>query len=225
MELKSYFNVNFMVVDIALSVLSAFLGAFLAISRENNRKPKILIKPGEVAESSVFGERHRFVHLCVSNIYRKKLWERFLHGDLLINNCKANIELLDPITKSIICSYQGRWSSTAEPLIDITNNSKIFDPSKAIAGEIETILPGESKELTVAVKFEGEEDFSGFNNWSYVYQKWKNPDWTIKSKSVYLRLILRYNLGKEVATFIIANPNGSLTNFRIQSYQKITPTP
>jgi len=210
-----------MLLNLFFSILGAFIGAFLAIWRENLAKPNLVIKPGSFGDGSYqhIGRSSRFIHLKVINKEWPRWWQRFFYGLRSAHSCKAKLDFIDPITKSTIFSIQGRWNSTPEPLIPITSpNVGIFDPARAMHGEIETILPNEEKEITIALKFEGDDEFFGFNNWSYLFSNWRNPKWVIEKASVLLKITLWWDSGRMEKCFVISNEQKTINSFHIGEY-------
>lgn len=204
------------------SILGAFFGAFLAILRENSRKPNLVIEPGSFGDGNYpqLGAPSRFLHLKVKNVEWPEWWKEFLLGNKPALFCKAKLEFLEPKTKTEVFSFQGRWTSAPEPLIPTGKqpNVGIFDPSKAISAEAENILPGESKEISVALKIERQDEFIGFNNWSYQWPQWRNPDWVISKGSMLLRVILWWDSGKTERCFVISNEQKTIKSFHIGNY-------
>lgn len=201
-------------VDFLFALLSAFIGAYLAILQQNSKKPNLVIKPATVADSP--DGNHRFLHVEVCNVIRTNPVSRFIRGNVPALFCKAQLEFLDVKTGEQLFSLTGRWASTAEPGLPVLKPGQIlFDPSKAMIGEIENIMPGDSKPVDVAVKFASEQKFTGFNNWSYQYPKWQNPDWASEEKAVGLRVHITCDSVKITQMFQILNPNNSISNFRI----------
>lgn len=201
-------------IDFIFALLGAFISAYLAILQQNSKKPNIRIDVNEASDSPDGG--HRFLHVKVSNNFRTGYVSRFIKGNVSALYCRAQLEFMDVDTGSQLFSLTGRWASTPEPgLPTLTPGKILFDPSKAMIGEIENIMPGESKPLDVAVKFKGEKHFTGFNNWSYMYQKWQNPDWSTNQTKVRLRVHVTCDSVRVTKDFMLINPNSSISNFRI----------
>lgn len=204
------------------AVLGAFIGALLAILRENSRKANLVIKSGSFGDGNYqqLGAPSRFLHLKVQNTEWAERWKNFVLRIKPALFCKAQLIFLDPKTKAEIFSFQGRWTSTPEPLIrtDPQKNIGIFDPSKAISAEIENILPGESKEISVALKVQGQDEFIGFNNWSYQWPNWRNSDWVIEKGSVLLKVVLWWDSGKLEQCFVISNEQKTIKSFHVENY-------
>lgn len=185
----------------------------------------MVVQPGSFGDTTYghIKKPSRFIHLKVKNEKWPYPWQRFWHGIKPALYCKATLDFLQPCTKANICSFQGRWSSTPQPLIPIgTNpNEGYFDPARATIGEIENLLPGEEKEISVAFKIEGDAGFVGFNNWSYLWssQNWKNPEWQIENGSVLLKVTLWWDSGKLEKLFVISNEQKTTKSFHIESYQ------
>lgn len=214
-----------LIKDFLFVVLGAWIGAVIAIYRDSKAKPNLIIEPGSLADGiyDCIKKPSRFIHLKVTNQKWSTWWKNFWYGVKPALFCKAKLEFLEPQIKVLICSFQGRWSSTPEPLIPSGSvmNVGYFDPARAISGEIENILPEEEKEISVAFKIEGDNGFVGFNNWSYLWSKenWKNPAWWIHQRgSVLLRLTLWWDSGKLERYFVIKNEQTTVKSFHIEKY-------
>lgn len=209
--------------DVVFSFIGAFIGTLLAIFYDHAKKPEINIVEGSRADGNYENiGKVRFLHIKIKNCERKNWFKRFIQGYIIMSYCKTELEFLDPITKAVKFRFQGRWSSTPEPYISFhgEKNKGIFDPSKAVAGEIENIFPGESKEIAVVLKIDGDKKFVGFNNWSYLYEKWWNKDFEIKNDSTLVRIIIRWSTGKKQKLFVISNPQEAITNFQLQEMKE-----
>lgn len=210
------------IYDLGIAVAGAFIGAFIALLHEHSKKPDVDIVIGNNADGTYANTgKVRFLHIKVINKERRCWLSQFIKGYVIMGSCKAKIEFLNPTTKIVIFPFQGRWSSTPEPYIPINQgvNQGVFDPSKAIAGEIENIFPGESRDIDVALKLEGKKEFVGFNNWSYLYNNWWNNNMEILTDTIYVRITLSWTSGKKSKTFVISNPHSSLENFQIREIQ------
>lgn len=217
-------NWQMLIKDLLFAVLGAWIGAAIAIYRDSKAKPNLIIEPGSLADGIYdwIKKPSRFIHLKVTN-QKWPTWRgNFWYGVKPALFCKAKLEFLEPQTKTLICSFQGRWSSTPQPLIPSGPNPNVghFDPARAMSGEIENILPEEEKEISVAFKIEGDDGFVGFNNWSYLWSKenWKNPEWWVERGSVLLKLTLWWDSGKLERCFVISNEQKTVKSFHIEKY-------
>lgn len=195
------------------ALVSAFLGTSFAIWVDHRKTPNIALEVGEIGDDAK--GNYRFTHLKVTNLPRKGLLKKAVFGNKLANYSKVQLEFLDPKSKKQLFSIQGRWASTAQP-VAITDSGIKFNDAQAFIGETETILSEEDKPLDVALKFDGEDEFYGFNNWSYIREQWKNPDWRCDLKEVLLRAHFRCDSSKVVKEFIIVNPGKSIKEFQIK---------
>ena len=217
-------NWQMLIKDLLFAILGAGIGAAIAIFRDNNAKPNLVVEPGS------FGDRiydhikkpSRFIHLKVKNEKWPDKWKGFWYGIKPALYCKAKLEFFELKTKTHICSFQGRWSSTPQPLVPvgINPNEGYFDPARATIGEVENLLPSEEKEIAVAFKIEEDEGFVGFNNWSYLWshKNWQNPEWRIENGSVLLKVTLWWDSGKLEKQFVISNEQKTVKSFHIESY-------
>jgi hypothetical protein len=200
---------------ILLLILGAILGIVFTVIYSRYSRPTIIVTIGEKAD----GETHRFVHLDVSNKLRKGA-VRFIRGNTVAEYVKVRVNMLDPTTNSIVFDYIARWSSKAEPVESITGNHGTFNPALAIEAEREILLPGEKKSLTIALKYDAKDQFSGFNNWSYQFPEWENPEWTVNLKTALLKVEVFTDGNKLVKKFALQNPSRSKLNFKLSEINK-----
>lgn len=213
-----------LIKDLFFAIFGAFIGATIAIYRDNSARANLVVESGSFGDTIYphIKKPSRFIHLKVKNKKWPNWWNNFWNGVKPVLYCKATLEFLDPTTKTTICSFQGRWSSTAQPLIPIgpDPNQGFFDPGRASIGEIENILPGEEKEISVGFKIEGDKGFVGFNNWSYQWssKNWKNDDWWIEQGRVLLRVKLGWDSGSYEKCFVISNEQKTTKSFHIENF-------
>lgn len=194
------------------SLIGALLGLLITEHYERIwKRPTFKINVGDISD----GKTHRFLHINVTNVERKGI-RKLLRSNNSSELVKARIVFYDPLTRSELCNFIGRWSSKAEPLDDVDYSSGTGKPNFAMAQEAEheIILPGETKPLTVSVKFNGNSSFYGFNNWSY-FKEWKDPQLEIDLKSVVVKFELYTTKFKRVAYFALNNPSDNCNNFNL----------
>jgi hypothetical protein len=194
--------------------LGAALGIIFTIAYERYAKPTIVVSIGDKAD----GVAHRFVHLDVTNKYRTG-FIGFIKGNRVAEFVKVRVSALDPATNSLVVGYIGRWSSKAEPIDSKNGIFGTFNPALAIDAESEILLPGERKSLTIALKHEGSNHFCGFNNGSYRYDKWENPDLILDLKSTILKIEVFTDSNKLVRKFALRNPS-KRSSFGISTISK-----
>lgn len=199
--------------DAILIFLSAFIALLLTEFYDRViKRPSFLISVGDIAE----GSSHRFLHINVTNVERRGL-KRLLRSNSAAELLKARVTFIDPATGASICEFTGRWSSKAEPLEDINpiNGTGKFSPFLAKEAETEALLPGETSPLTIAIKFNDEDEFYGFNNWSYT-NNWKDPQLKVELPSVYILFELYTTRFKKQVRLVINNPSDQTKSFKIK---------
>lgn len=172
-------------------------------------QPNIVISKGNASD----GNEYRFLHVEVENKLRRGI-PRIFKGNRAAQYVKVYIRILEPITESEICKYVGRWSSKAEPLDLVDGTSGVYNHSKAIEADSEILLPGESKNITVAIKKQGNSYFHGFNNESYMYN-WEKPEYCIDQKVAFLEVLAYTDKGTRRARFTIQNPSKNVKTFKV----------
>lgn len=97
-----------------------------------------------------------------------------------------------------------RWESAPEP--EMTGKPAYsFVPFS----EKMDIFPSMEEKICYAVKYEGEHEIYGFGNKSYMYDKRKNPDWSLPKGVYTLDVELKYSGGEKRSSFIINNAGKS----------------
>lgn len=87
----------------------------------------------------------------------------------------------------------------------------------------ETIPPGESSEISIAVKLDGEDNCYAFNNESYLHE-WKNPNFELDQKRYIVKVKIAAE-GKEwEKEFVLINLGKTIKNFRLISKSNISRT-
>lgn len=170
----------------------------------------------DVGESvSRGGKTWKFVSVSVRN--KKRPWIcHFL--DETAHLCTAQVEFLDSDRGNfLIDPMDARWPRfQAEPIDPKTgalNVGAILIPHR------ETIPPGDSASINVAVKFEGDLQCYGFNNRSYGFQdegQWRYSKQRLDSTSAYVGIVISFE-GKEYRSpdFVLDNPDSSVASFTL----------
>jgi hypothetical protein len=111
-----------------------------------------------------------------------------------------------------------RWASSPEPIanqiIDHNQNVQfyILDFARPTTESRIDVYPGEEQVLDLAVRFDGEPDCYGWNNYSYFYN-WRNPDWKLPSGRYLVRVTVTSSGQKCVGKFRLINNVNSLADF------------
>jgi len=126
----------------------------------------------------------------------------------------------------------GRWDDTPEPLTQIiTLKGPVvgYDLKTAVANRRLTKLFASEKGkhpdaypfgVAFAMKKEGEADFYHFNDDSYQWSDWRNPDWVLGPGTyrVDVRLTGSGLVRAKTATFRLRNPSSSLTEWVLEEW-------
>ncbi|MBI3443728.1 hypothetical protein HY008_03580 [Candidatus Woesebacteria bacterium] len=96
-------NWQILVKDLLFAVLGAWIGAAIAIYRDNKAKPNLIIEPGSLADGIYdwIKKPSRFIHLKVTNqkwpTWKEKIW----YGVKPALFCKAKIDTHVPSLHSV----------------------------------------------------------------------------------------------------------------------------
>lgn len=196
-----------------LFLLGGILGGwFLQRLTQINSGPNFGIKLGT---TPIFlpntSSQVKFINIEATNLKRNFLL-RLLVDNNISNNTRCWVRFLDPETRAELLKINGRWTSTKEP-IDYKGQINIGD---ALITSRETIPPGESSEISIAVKLDGEIGCYAFNNESYLYG-WKKPDFELKEKRYIVNIKIASNDKEWEEDFVLLNPSESIKNFRLIS--------
>lgn len=188
------------------------LGSLLAAGiYERLKSPSLHISVGERSDGDRAGRKWRFLQVFVRN--KKRIFP-LLPTRNTAYSCRAWIQFLDEKGTEIL-KLDGRWSSVKEPLVVVPISGAVGtipDLSSIYIPPREDIPPGETVQLAVGVKFEGEEEFYGFNNISYLFD-WKNPDSKVNLNLA--KVVVNITSGENVwkKKFKVENPNSKRDNF------------
>jgi hypothetical protein len=81
----------------------------------------------------------------------------------------------------------------------------------------ETIPPGGSASINVAVKHQGDRQCYGFNNRSYGFPQWRSPQQRLDCICAVVRVIINFE-GRphRSPAFVLDNPDASVANFTLR---------
>ncbi|MBI3671507.1 hypothetical protein HY249_01795, partial [Candidatus Azambacteria bacterium] len=170
-------------------VLGAFIGFALNIVAQNLNKADIeitVLKDSQNIKGSD-GERvWKFLHVKVTNKKRSAIFHSLI-GSKISLFTRARIKILDPYTQKEIFSIDGRWSTDNEQskTMIVGANVKRSDGVKVQELRFEHIFPGESSNLAIAVKIDGQENFYGFSNLSVGYDVFQNSKLRLDESAVF----------------------------------------
>ncbi len=152
----------------------------------------------------------KFLHVKVINKTRN-LFMRFLFGNPTLNNARAWISFIDPVTKTEIFKINGRWTTTKEPINYDTNK---VDFALAILPSREIIPAGEESEISIAIKSINESSTYAFNNESYLH-KWKKSDFELIDNRYLIEVKVAADGNEWKKRFVLLNPGKSTANFKL----------
>jgi hypothetical protein len=200
----------------------AFFGFVLNLVAQSLSRATLKIEILDDASNSRTAT-YKFLHVRVANV-EPPAYLRWLFGSQVSTFTKAKIKFLEPTTSTSLFEVDGRWSSTGEPMQNMVvtdpsgqiSHVRLFDYSKVPSLRTEYILPGESVNLAIAVKFQGDSGFFGFSNESYAFDL-QNPDWKLHSVAVPIEITVAAGNGERITRrFTIVNPNSNYDHFRIE---------
>lgn len=192
-------------------VIGAVIGWFFQRLTDLLTGPKFKIEgiTGSVFQLPGTTNKFKFLNVKATNIKRGFLRRLFV-GNSTATNARVRVYFLDTETKAELLEINGRWTSTKEP-VDYRGNINIGD---ALIISRETIPPGESAEISIAVKEETKTDCYAFNNESYLYS-WFKQDFLLDQKRYIVRVLITSD-GKEWSKeFTMLNLGTTLRNFKI----------
>lgn len=191
-----------------------FLGAVIgwAFTRlmEMLRNPKLNFELCDDKEFTRSGRTFKFINLEVENKKYNSLVKFFI-GNTSLNNARVWLIFQDFSSKKEILKVNGRWASTKEP-IDYSSGQPLIP--EILLPSRDSIPPGESANISIAIKESGETSFFVFNNESYLHD-WKNPDFELKDNKYWLKVRILADGIEYTDNFLISNPATGLKNFKL----------
>lgn len=152
--------------DVALLLLGWVLGFVTVVVVDWLKEPNLHFSVGSVDDGkSQASKDWRFLHIRIVNWKRK-----FTFSPLTTNPAFASKAIVTIDGKTFV----GRWTSKGEPLIYGTGGFPVgVDLNATLVTPREDIQPSNGEEavqVAIGMKYDGEPDFSAFNNESYLYQ-------------------------------------------------------
>jgi hypothetical protein len=112
-----------------------------------------------------------------------------------------------------------RWARSPEPLpnqiVDRQGQVQFYirDFTRAITESRIDVYPGDQEKLDVAVRFDDEPDCYGWNNDTYQYSDWRNPNWKLPSGRYLVKVVVTSSGQKCVGKFRLINNVDDLAEF------------
>lgn len=150
---------------------------------------------------------HEFHHLIVRN--RKAIWP--FPGRRPAWSATARLEVLDTDGRSVVqVPVYARWTSQPEPLIPVVagvNAGNLIDPARLVTGRKVDVHSHEDQQISLLIKYDGEDDCYIFSNESYFYSgtRWQHPAMRIPLGTFRLRAMVFYERGQEIAELKLTN--------------------
>jgi len=197
-------------------IFAGIIGWFISAILRNFSKPYLVITPLEDSLNTNPGS-HKFLHIKIEN-RKRRWWKKFLFGERAALFCRAYIKYIGPDDNHELISgpLSGRWSSTGEPVLQV-GNQRHFQYNRVPDLRFEHIMPGDSVNLAVAVKINGDQEFYAFDNVSYAYlhEAFRDPNKKMDKKTcdVLIKIVTTDGFYRE-KKFRICNPTQQLGNFK-----------
>jgi hypothetical protein len=190
-----------------------------AIIYERTTRPKLALgldkgprALGKIEEKAP----HEFYHVRVKN--RPVRWP--LPGRKPAWSCKAKIEVFNlDGTRAIKEAIQGRWTSQPEPLVPAVSNDQtvnIVDFARLMLARKMDVHCHEEEQLSIALKYEGQNECYIFSNESYLYSAWMNPDWRLDKGTYRIRITVFYERGIAQKDFLLENSDSTRDGLRLK---------
>lgn len=197
------------------SILGGIIGLGLVSLTDWLKTPILFIQKGSEAPAP---PNHplgnwKIIHIRVRN--RKRKYKYLPIRTSTAFSTAAQIVITDNSNKK---SFSGKWGSTLQPILsgqvqpDLTYLPPKADihPSSGIDEEYE--------EVAVGMKYDGEDEFYGFNLQSYLYQnnKLKNPDLQFGKGEYVGKIVLSSQGIRYPLRFKVYNKSSSLNDFYLE---------
>jgi hypothetical protein len=206
-------------VDLATFVTAVLTGIIsslaVVIFYEWAKKPRLSLEIGTVhviPQLLTHTPTHRFLHVKAVN-HRSRFWGRLMPRNAALF-CRAWVDVFPGAGAPF--TFDARWTTKREPGEYIGLDKLKIDPGLVYQIPREDIHAGEEAEISIAVKHQNEEECYGFNNKSYMFSAWKNPDWKIGLGKH--RVAVRLSCGDLYITrnFFLNNQSNRIDDFKLE---------
>ncbi len=201
-------------LSVGILSLIGIAGGFIAsYFIDELKKPLIKFKVGSIGKG-IPGRKWRFIHIKIINKHKRKFSPFSVSPAFAV---KATVK----IGKE---EFTGRWTSKGEPLIS-TLLGQIIDPNAVLVVPREDIQPSKGEEnaveVAIGMKYEGETEFYGFNNESYLNQPLlKNNKWKFASGNHKGKITLSTLGGIYTKEFIVHNKSKKRSEFYLELIER-----
>lgn len=131
----------------------------------------------------------------------------------------ARLEVFTPDGTSILQEpLYVRWTSQPQPLVpavDVGRPVNLLDPAKLVTGRKVDVHSHENQQISLLIKFQGEDACHLFANESYLYRKWQNPAWKVPLGTFTVRLTVYYEHGPLQREFQLLNKGPALADVQV----------
>lgn len=218
--------------DIILVATGGLVAYVLVLITDALKKPKLVFGVGSGNIGTMDSKKkHKFIHIKVKNYNKKFPFIGLLQPTTQVAfSTKATVIIDDGGTER---EFSGRWSNHPQPLPKLFQaNGKIVqipDVNALVQGR-EDIHPqprktkervNEDKEITIGLKYEGENEFYVFNNESYIHTNsdYKNEKFKF-SRGLYTGILILSSMGfLKAQKFRVHNESSKLEDFRVELVQ------
>jgi hypothetical protein len=199
-------------MELAIGLIGGFLLGILASAiawliteRASGPCLDIVVDQNRAQGQSSGNPPHEFYHVRVRNISAK--WP--LPGRRPAWACTASVEVFQRDgSRTITGDVIARWTSQPEPLLPVVTQGQVgnvLDPARVMQARRVDVHGHSEEPISVAVKFEGEQDCYIFTNESYLFPRWQNPSWRIPPGRYRLRVTIYYERGRAEKEFELRN--------------------
>jgi hypothetical protein len=194
----------------------ASLGASVVLDQMTQPRLTISLVAGSARGQNPGWPAHAFFHALVSNQGEDGSASPGLRPAW---SCSASIEVVASADSPAIGPIPARWISHPEPLLVVSTGASptlIPDVARMISGRRVDVHPHDPQQLSLLVKFEGENDCFLFTNESYASERWSNPAWRLGLGEHRLRVAVAFELGGHAVEFLIENSGPRREDLRIR---------
>lgn len=178
----------------------------------------IIVDPNRSQGQNPGPHPHEFYHVRVRNLPAR--WP--LPGRRPAWSCRGTIEVLRPDgSRAVPEEIQARWTSQPEPLLPVIAGhhvGSVLDPSRLMQARKIDVHSHFDEPMSLAVKFEGEEDCYVFSNESYLFPRWQNPAWRLNRGAHLIRVTVYYERGYAQRDFELRNDGLSRDDVHIRPW-------
>lgn len=167
-----------------VSFLSAIIVAMIGrVLYDRWRDPKLTVYPSKKDPAVVkrITPPCGFYHIVVKNQLKRL-------GLMVkpVQNARVKMVFLSKSGKEIF-RIPAKWDFRPEP---VNYTTMTPEPALIPQGELLDINPGSEESFCICIKHKGEDEIYGFNAFSYLYSRWKSPDWKLEKGEYQVRIVL-----------------------------------